>query len=61
MIVGIITGTYSSVFIAAATVSLWRSNAPTRAGSHAPGGPALPAPPQQPQRKQKPQRKVRAS
>ena len=59
MIVGIITGTYSSVFIAAAIVSFWRSNAPTRAGAHAP---ASTAPlPQQPQRKQKPQRKARAS
>ena len=31
MIVGIITGTYSSVFIAAAIVSFWRGTAPTRA------------------------------
>ena len=59
MVVGIITGTYSSVFIAAATVSFWRGNAPTRAGAHAPATTA-PAP-QQPQRKQKPQRKARAS
>jgi preprotein translocase subunit SecF len=59
MIIGIITGTYSSVFIAAATVSFWRGSAPTRAAAHAPGGPVLT--PQQPQRKQKPQRKVRAS
>jgi preprotein translocase subunit SecF len=59
MVVGIITGTYSSVFIAAAVVSFWRGNAPTRAGAHAP---AVSAPaPQQPQRKQKPQRKARAS
>jgi preprotein translocase subunit SecF len=59
MVVGIITGTYSSVFIAAAIVSFWRGNAPTRAGAHAP---AVSAPaPQQPQRKQKPQRKARAS
>ena len=28
MVVGIITGTYSSVFIAAAIVSLWRGQAP---------------------------------
>jgi len=70
MVVGIITGTYSSVFIAAAIVSLWRGNAPTRAASHAPtpsgpGGGGRPGPPapalQQPQRKQKPQRKARAS
>ena len=59
MIVGIITGTYSSVFIAAAIVSFWRSNAPTRAGQHAPACTAPVA--QQPQRKQKPQRKARAS
>jgi preprotein translocase subunit SecF len=59
MIVGIITGTYSSVFIAAATVSFWRGSAPTRAASHAPALAATA--PQQPQRKQKPQRKVRAS
>jgi preprotein translocase subunit SecF len=59
MVVGIITGTYSSVFIAAATVRLWRGSAPTRAGAHAPATSA-PAP-QQPQRKQKPQRKARAS
>jgi len=59
MVVGIITGTYSSVFIAAAVVSFWRGSAPTRAGAHAP---AVSAPaPQQPQRKQKPQRKARAS
>jgi preprotein translocase subunit SecF len=59
MIVGIITGTYSSIFIAAAIVSLWRGNAPTRAAAHAPAGPAPVV--QQPQRKQKPQRKARAS
>ena len=59
MVVGIITGTYSSVFIAAAIVSFWRGNAPTRAAAHAPATTA-PAP-QQPQRKQKPQRKARAS
>ena len=61
MVVGIITGTYSSVFIAAAIVSLWRGDAPTRAASHA-HVMVSPAPaPQQPQRKQKPQRKARAS
>jgi Protein export membrane protein len=58
MVVGIITGTYSSVFIAAAIVSLWRGNAPTRAAAHAPA-PAT-APPQ-PARRSKPQRKARAS
>jgi preprotein translocase subunit SecF len=60
MVVGIITGTYSSVFIAAAIVSLWRGSAPTRAAAHAPAMTSAP-PPQQPQRKQKPQRKARAS
>jgi preprotein translocase subunit SecF len=60
MIVGIVTGTYSSVFIAAAIVSLWRGDAPTRAAAHA-HVIATPAAPQQPQRKQKPQRKARAS
>jgi len=63
MIVGIITGTYSSVFIAAAIVSFWRGTAPTRAGAHAPSMPAAAQPPapQQPTRKTKAQRKVRAS
>ena len=60
MVVGIITGTYSSVFIAAAIVSFWRGNAPTRAAAHAPAA-ATAAAAQQPQRKQKPQRKARAS
>ena len=60
MVVGIITGTYSTVFIAAAIVSFWRGSAPTRAASHAPATASTGAPPQ-PQRKQKPQRKARAS
>jgi preprotein translocase subunit SecF len=59
MIVGIITGTYSSVFIAAAIVSFWRGASPTRAAAHAP---AATAAPQQPQRRAtKPQKKARAS
>jgi preprotein translocase subunit SecF len=57
MVVGIITGTYSSVFIAAAIVSFWRGSGPTRAAAHAPS-PSSAAPPQ-PARK--PQRKARAS
>jgi preprotein translocase subunit SecF len=62
MVVGIITGTYSSVFIAAAIVSFWRGTAPTRAAAHAPKMPAAQPPaPQQPTRKSKPQRNVRAS
>ena len=60
MVVGIITGTYSSVFIAAAIVSLWRGTAPTRAAAHAPATTA-PAAPQQPPRRSKPQRKAQAS
>jgi preprotein translocase subunit SecF len=61
MVVGIITGTYSSVFIAAAIVSLWKGNAPARAASRAPNPTPPAATVQQPQRKQKPQRKARAS
>jgi preprotein translocase subunit SecF len=64
MIVGIVTGTYSSVFIAAAIVSFWRGDAPTRAASHAPAtmtSSAKTASPQQVQRKTKPAKKVRAS
>jgi preprotein translocase subunit SecF len=65
MVVGIITGTYSSVFIAAATVSFWRGSAPTRAAAHAPAeSKPVTAAPQQPTRKAKPQkaqRKARAS
>src|SRR5262245_16569356 len=60
MVVGIITGTYSTIFIASAIVSFWRGKSPTRAAAHAPA-PATAAP-QQPQRKAtKPQRKARAS
>jgi len=45
MVVGIITGTYSSVFIAAAIVSFWRGTAPdagrrARAGRGADGAAA---------------------
>ena len=58
MVVGIITGTYSSVFIAAAIVSFWRGSGPTRAAAHAP---AATTTPQQPARRAKPQRKARAS
>jgi preprotein translocase subunit SecF len=60
MVVGIITGTYSSVFIAAAIVSFWRGGAPARAAAHAPSMSA-PTAPQQPERKSKLQRKARAS
>ena len=61
MIVGIITGTYSSVFIAAAIVSFWRGSAPTRAAAHAHVPSGARRPPQQPARRSKPQRKARAS
>jgi preprotein translocase subunit SecF len=61
MVVGIITGTYSSVFIAAAIVSFWRGASPTRAAAHAPPPSTPPAVAVQPTRKQKPQRKARAS
>jgi preprotein translocase subunit SecF len=62
MIIGIITGTYSSVFIAAAIVSFWRGTGPTRAAKSAPvSATATSAPQQQPTRKAKPQRKARAS
>ncbi len=63
MIVGVVTGTYSSVFVAAAVVTLWRGSGPTRAAAHAPAAaPAASAgAPQQPTRKAKSQRKVRAS
>ncbi len=60
MVVGIITGTYSSVFIAAAIVSFWRSGQ-TKAVTRAPAAAPAPAATQQPTRKSKPQRKARAS
>ena len=56
MIVGIITGTYSSVFVAAAIVTFWRQTKPSKL-STAPAEPvAAPA-----ARKSKSQRKARAS
>jgi len=61
MIVGIVTGTYSSVFIAAAIVSLWRGSAPTRAAAHAPAAPGERPAAVQPTRKSMPQRKAKAS
>lgn len=62
MIVGIVTGTYSSVFIAAAIASLWGGKGPARAATHAPAAGVITASsPQQPTRKAKPQRKARAS
>jgi preprotein translocase subunit SecF len=61
MIVGIITGTYSSVFVAAAIVTFWRGQGPTKAAAHAPATALPPGAAQQPTRKSKPQRKARAS
>jgi preprotein translocase subunit SecF len=57
MVVGIITGTYSSVFVAAAVVTFWRGKGPTRAAAHAPA----PAAPEQTAGRSKPQRKAKAS
>ena len=57
MVVGIVTGTYSSVFIAAAIVSFWRGST-ARAASHAPSMVAAQAP--QPSGRSK-QNKKRAS
>ena len=60
MVVGIITGTYSTVFIAAAIVSFWRGKAADQ-GRGARAGAGGRAAPQQPTRKSKPQRKAQAS
>ena len=43
MIVGIITGTYSSVFIAAAIVLIWQGKKPMKAVPAAPAATAAPA------------------
>jgi preprotein translocase subunit SecF len=61
LLVGVITGTYSSVFVAAAIVTMWRGKAPTRAASHAPAPSVAPGASQQPTRKSKPRRKAKAS
>jgi preprotein translocase subunit SecF len=45
MIVGVITGTYSSVFIAAAIVTFWRRPTPRAKAAAAAGTAAVPAPP----------------
>lgn len=58
MTVGVITGTYSTVFIAAAIVSFWRGTGPTRAAARAPAAATAPL---EPARRSKPQRKARAS
>jgi preprotein translocase subunit SecF len=59
MIVGIVTGTYSSIFVAAAIVTMWRGKGSTRAATRAPA-PEVRTP-QQPTRRSKPQRKAKAS
>jgi preprotein translocase subunit SecF len=59
LIVGLISGTYSTIFIAIAVVSMWRGQGPLKAAARAPS--ATPSAPQQPTRKSKPQRKARAS
>lgn len=63
LIVGVITGTYSSVFVAAAVVTFWRGVGPTRAAAHAPAvAGAVASTSQQPTRKAaKPARKARVS
>ena len=62
LIVGVITGTYSSVFVAAAVVTFWRGAGPTRATADSEvAGTASSGGPQQPTRKARPQRKARAS
>ena len=58
MIVGIITGTYSSVFVAAAIVTFWRR---TKASKMSAAAPAVATPAASPSRKSKSQRKARAS
>jgi preprotein translocase subunit SecF len=60
MIVGIITGTYSSVFVAAAIVTFWRREQPSKLRSAAEPA-ATPAPAPTSQRKSKSPRKARAS
>lgn len=55
MIVGIVTGTYSSVFIAAAIAVIWQSRAKT-AGKMATAAPAASTPP--PSTKRKPRRRA---
>ena len=57
MIVGIVTGTYSSVFVAAAIVTFWRRKAPSKLAA----SPAAVATASAPARRAKSARKVRAS
>jgi preprotein translocase subunit SecF len=57
MIVGIITGTYSSVFVAAAIVTFWRRTKPSKLSTAAP----VAAPAASSSKKSKAQRKAKAS
>jgi preprotein translocase subunit SecF len=59
MIVGIITGTYSSVFVAAAIVTFWRRTKPSKLSTATAAAVAAPAAASS--RKSKSQRKARAS
>jgi preprotein translocase subunit SecF len=63
MIVGIITGTYSSVFVAAAIVTFWRRTKPSKLSAAAPAAVATATTPARAaaSRKSKSQRKARAS
>ena len=63
MIVGIITGTYSSVFVAAAIVTFWRRTKPSKLSTAAPAAVAASTTPARAaaSRKSKSQRKARAS
>jgi preprotein translocase subunit SecF len=63
MIVGIITGTYSSVFVAAAIVTFWRRTKPSKLSTAAPAAVATSTASARPaaSRKSKSQRKARAS
>ncbi len=56
MIIGIITGTYSSVFVAAAIVTFWRRTKPSKLSTAAPAAAPVAA-----SKKSKAQRKARAS
>ena len=60
MVVGIITGTYSSVFVAAAIVTVWHRKAPSKLAGGPVASSASPAP-APPARRSKAQRKVKAS
>ena len=60
LMVGVVTGTYSSVFIAAAIVTFWRGKGPAKAASRG-AAPAAAGSPNQPRRRSRSPRKARAS